>query len=124
MKTAQPETTPVDAPARTRPAAFAGVLGGLVAATCCVGPALGVATGAGAGSFLLAMGGYRLQAFLVGGAIALALGGWLLLGRRRACPTEGAFRSMRSRWIDVGLVAFAVTYALGRFVLPRIIERI
>jgi hypothetical protein len=31
---------------------------------------------------------------------------------------------MRSRWIDVGLVAFAVTYALGRFVLPRIIERI
>jgi hypothetical protein len=121
VKTTRSETTP-DAPSvAPRPAALAGVLGD-VAATCCVGPALGVATGAGAGSFLLAMGGYRFQAFLVGGAIALATGGWLLLRRRRACPTGQAYRSLRSRWLDVGLVAFALTYGLGRFVLPRIIE--
>jgi hypothetical protein len=41
---------------RSRPAVLAGVGGGLVGATCCIGPAVGIASGAGAGSFLLAMG--------------------------------------------------------------------
>ncbi len=40
----------------SRPAALAGLTGGLVGATCCIGSAVGVATGAGAGSTLTAMG--------------------------------------------------------------------
>jgi hypothetical protein len=107
---------------RDRPAALAGLAGGLIGATCCVAPAIGVATGAGAGSFLLALGGYRVQSFLVGALAAIGIGAWLLRRRRRACPTEGSYRLLRARWIDVGILAFAVTYALGRFLLPRVIE--
>lgn len=44
---------------RSRPTVFAGVGGGFAATTCCVGPAIGIASGAGAASFLLAMGRYR-----------------------------------------------------------------
>jgi hypothetical protein len=110
------------APGQSRPAALAGLLGGLIGATCCVGPALGVATGAGAGSFLLALGGYRVQAFVAGALAAVGAGAWLLRRRRRACPTEGSYRALRSRWLDVGIPVFALTYALGRFVLPRLIE--
>ncbi|HET7235680.1 MAG TPA: hypothetical protein VFK59_04525 [Actinomycetota bacterium] len=109
---------------RGRPAALAGIVGGLIGATCCVGPAIGVATGAGAGSFLLALGGYRVQAFAVGALAALGIGAWLLGRRRRACPTEASYRTLRSRWIDVGVLVFALTYALGRFLIPRLIERL
>ena len=125
MKSEPATTAPDDPSAATgasRPAALAGLLGGLIGATCCVGPALGVATGAGAGSFLLALGGYRVQAFVVGALAAVAAGAWLLRRRRRACPTEGSYRALRSRWLDVGILVFALTYALGRFLLPRLIE--
>ena len=104
-----------------RLAASAGVLGGLIGATCCVGPAVGVAIGAGGGSFLLAMGDYRPHVFALGAAVALAAGAILFARRRRACPTDAERRALRSRWIDAGIVAFAVTYALGRFLLPRAI---
>lgn len=113
-----------DGPSGSRPAALAGVLGGLIGATCCIGPAVGVAIGAGSGSFLLAMGGYRVQVFAVGGLVAFAVAGWLLARRRRSCPTEAAYRSVRARWVDAGIVVFAVTYPVGRFVVPNLIERL
>lgn len=109
---------------RSRPAALAGMAGGLIGATCCIGPAVGVAIGAGSGSFLLAMAGYRLHAFAVGAVAAFAVAAWLLARRRRACPTDAAYRSLRSRWLDAGIIAFAVTYAVGRFVVSNLIERL
>jgi cytochrome c biogenesis protein CcdA len=106
----------------TRWAASAGMLGGLIGATCCVGPAVGVALGAGSGSFLLAMGSYRPHVFALGAAVAFAAAAIVFARRRRACPTEAERRALRSRWIDAGIVAFAVTYAVGRFFVPRVIE--
>ncbi len=41
---------------------------------------------------------------------------------RRACPTEPERRALRSRWVDVAILTFAVTYVLGRVVVPRLIE--
>lgn len=122
MMTARTEPD-VDAPSvSSRPAVWAGVGGALIGATCCIGPAVGVAVGASAGSFLLALNDYRFLAFGVGAAIA-AIGIWLALRRRRAaCPTDASFRALRSRWIDVALIAFGLTYALGRFVVPRLIQ--
>lgn len=111
-------------PPRSRPAALAGVLGGSIAATCCIGPAVGVALGAGSGSFLLAMTAYRFQAFAVGAVVALAVVGWLLVRRRRSCPTDAEYRRLRSRWLDAGIIAFAVTYAVGRVVVSNLIERL
>jgi hypothetical protein len=69
------------------------------------------------------MGGYRVQAFLLGGLVALGAGAWLVKRRRAVCETEGGYHALRSRWLDLGLLAFALTYALGRFLLPRLIER-
>lgn len=109
---------------RSRPATLAGVVGGLIGATCCIVPAVGVAIGAGSGSFLLAMADHRLEAFVVGAAAAFAVAALLLARRRRACPTDAAYRSLRSRWLDAGIIAFAVTYAVGRFVLSNLIERL
>lgn len=111
-----------DAPRGARPAALAGVLGGLIGATCCVGPAVGVALGAGTGSFLLAMSDYRFQVFALGGLVAFGVAAVLFVRRRRACPTEPERRALRSRWVDVAILAFAVTYVLGRVVVPRLIE--
>jgi multisubunit Na+/H+ antiporter MnhE subunit len=59
----------------------------VIGAVCCIGPAVGVAMGAGAGSFLLAMGSYRFVTFILG-----------------------------------ALFAFVLTYAIGRFAVPRAIE--
>lgn len=109
---------------RSRPAALAGVLGGLIGATCCIGPAVGVALGVGSGSFLLAMADYRPHVFVAGAVIALGIGAWLLARRRRTCPTEAEYRSLRSRWLDAGLIAFAVTYGVGRFVVSALIGRL
>ncbi len=105
-----------------RPAALAGVLGGLIGATCCVGPALGVAIGAGSGSFLLALSDYRLQAFAIGGFVAFAVAAVIFVRRRRACPTDAERRALRSRWLDAAILAFGLTYVLGRFLVPRIID--
>lgn len=106
----------------THPAIWAGICGGVIGAVCCIGPAVGVAMGASAGSFLLAMGSYRFVTFLLGAVFALAAI-WLGLHRRRgACPTERDFKVLRSRWLDVALIAFALTYALGRFAVPPAIE--
>jgi hypothetical protein len=111
-----------EAPQRSRPAVLAGVLGGLVGATCCIGPAVGVAIGAGSGSLLLAMRDYRPLVFAVGAAVAFGLGAVLFARRRRSCPTPAEARALRSRWLDLGVIAFAVTYAVGRFVVPRLID--
>ncbi len=114
------ERTGTEGPAR--PAALAGVVGGLIGATCCVGPAVGVAVGAGGGSFLLAMADYRPHVFVLGAVVAFVVAAFLFARRRRSCPTDAERRTLRSRWIDAGILAFAVTYALGRFIVPRLIE--
>jgi cytochrome c biogenesis protein CcdA len=106
----------------TRPAALLGVVGGLIGATCCIGPAVGVAVGAGSGSFLVAMGGYRPHVFVLGAMVAFVAAAISFASRRRACPTEAERRSLRARWLDAGILAFAITYALGRFLVPRAIE--
>lgn len=106
----------------TRPAAIAGVLGGLIGATCCIGPAVGVALGAGSGSFLLAMTDYRFQAFALGAAVAFGVAAVVFARRRRACPTDVERRSLRSRWLDAAILAFGLTYVLGRFLVPRVID--
>lgn len=41
---------------------------------------------------------------------------------RRACPTEPERRALRSRWIDAAILAFGLTYLLGRVVVPRLID--
>lgn len=104
------------------PAALAGVLGGLIGATCCIGPAVGVALGAGSGSFLLAIGDYRFPVFALGALVAFGAAAVLFVRRRRACPTEPERRALRSRWIDAAILAFGLTYLLGRVLLPRVID--
>jgi len=106
----------------TRPAALAGVLGGLIGATCCIGPAVGVAVGAGSGSFLLAMADYRPHVFALGAVVAFAIGAVVFVRRRRACPTDAERRALRSRWVDAAILAFGLTYVLGRFLVPRLID--
>jgi len=106
----------------TRSAALAGVLGGLIGATCCIGPAVGVALGVGSGSFLLAMGDYRPHVFVLGAVVAFAAAAALFVRRRRSCRTDGERRALRSRWLDAGILAFGVTYVLGRFLVPRLID--
>ena len=108
--------------AAARPAALAGVLGGLIGATCCIGPAVGVAVGAGSGSVLLAMSDYRFHVFALGAVVAFAVAAVLFARRRRTCPTEPERRMLRSRWTDAAIIAFGLTYALGRFLVPRVID--
>ncbi len=107
-----------------RPAIATGLMGGLIAATCCVGPALGVALGLSAGSFLATMGRYRPIAFVIGAAGAAVVLAALLRSRRAACSSRASFVALRSRWIDAAMLTFAVTYAVGRFALPPLIERL
>lgn len=98
------------------------MLGGLIGATCCIGPAVGVALGAGSGSLLLAMGDYRFHVFALGGLVAFGVAAVLFVRRRRACPTEPDRRALRSRWVDAAILAFGLTYVLGRVVVPRLID--
>jgi hypothetical protein len=107
-----------------RPPVFAGLLGGAIGAVCCVGPAVGVAVGASSGSFLIGLSRYRPVTFALG--VLFAAGAvWLQLRKReRSCATPGSFRALRGRWIDMALVVFVITYALGRFVVPPLIERL
>ena len=98
------------------------MLGGLIGATCCIGPAVGVAIGAGSGSFLLAMTDYRFQAFALGAAVAFGVAAVVFARRRRACPTDAERRALRSRWLDASILAFGLTYVLGRFLVPRLID--
>ena len=107
-----------------RPPVLAGLFGGAIGAVCCVGPAVGVAVGASSGSFLIGLSRYRPVTFAVGALFAVAAV-WLQLRRReRSCPTPTSFRALKSRWIDIALAVFVVTYAVGRFVVPRLIERL
>ncbi|MGH2685771.1 MAG: hypothetical protein ACRDJP_09940 [Actinomycetota bacterium] len=109
---------------RSRPAVVAGVGGGLVGATCCIGPAVGIASGAGAGSFLLAMGRYRPLLFVIGGLVSLAIAAVLVHRRRATCATGLEYRRLRGNWLTTALVAFALTYGLGRLVVAPLIERL
>jgi hypothetical protein len=122
METGRSTEPIADGDPQARPAMWAGISGGVIGAVCCIGPAVGVAMGASAGSFLLGMGNYRFVTFFLGAVFAFA-GIWLALRRRRdACPTERDFKALRSRWLDVALIAFGLTYAIGRVVVPRVIE--
>ncbi|MEX0833506.1 MAG: hypothetical protein WD276_06500 [Actinomycetota bacterium] len=112
---------PISASSPT-PARASALLGGLLAATCCIGPAIGFATGASAGSFLLAMGGYRPLLFAVGGFAAAAAVLAQVRKRRASCESRAAYRSLRSAWLTAAIVSFALTYAGGRFVLAPLIE--
>jgi len=109
---------------RSRPAVLAGVGGGLFGATCCIGPAVGIASGAGAGSFLIAVERYRPVLFVIGGIISLAIAAALARRRRASCATSHEYRRLRGDWITGALVAFALTYGLGRFVVAPLVERI
>ena len=60
---------------------------------------MGVAIGAGSGSFLLAVADHRFHVFALGTVVAL-----------------------RARWLDVTVLAFGLTYVLGRVVVPRLID--
>jgi hypothetical protein len=84
---------------------------------------VGVALGTSAGSFLLGLSRYRTVTFALGALLAAGALLVQLRHRRAACPTDREFSLLRSRWVDVAVVAFALTYAVGRFVVPRIIER-
>lgn len=124
MSERSPAAAPPEARAPSaRPAALAGIAGGVVGATCCVGPAVGIATGAGAGSFLLAMSAFRPLLFGVGAVVAFAVAAFAFRRTRRSCeiPVTGV-RAVRSRWIDATLLAFVATYGVGRLVLTPVIE--
>lgn len=103
---------------------LAGIVGGLIGATCCIGPAVGVAIGAGAGSFLLGMGRYRPILFLIGALVAFAIAAALLRRRRGTCPTEAAWRDLRSIWVSAAMIAFSLTYGIGRMVVARLIAHL
>lgn len=122
METGRSPLPSTDVHAPARPAIWAGISGGVVGAVCCIGPAVGVAMGAGAGSFLVGMGRYRFVTFFLGALFAFAAIWFALRRRRDDCPTEWDFKALRSRWLDVALIAFGLTYAIGRFVVPRAIE--
>lgn len=70
------------------------------------------------------MGRYRPIAFVIGAAAAAVVLAALLRSRRAACPSRASFVALRSRWIDAAVLTSGVTYALGRFALPPLIERL
>jgi hypothetical protein len=107
----------------SRTAVLTGVAGGLLAASASIGPAIGAAVGAGPGSSLIALARFRPLFFAIGAGGALAIMA-LLLARRRSQGSDQEYRALRTAWITGTLAAFAVTYALGRFVIPRLIERL
>lgn len=72
---------------------------------------------------LLAMSGYRPLLFLIGAGLALVMGSVLLRKRRGACSAEG-LRSLGSAWLNAGILAFAIIYGVGRFVVAGVIERL
>jgi hypothetical protein len=107
-----------------RPAVLAGVAGGLIGASSSIAPAVAAAFGAGAGTFLIAWGRLRPLLFVVGAGVALTVTGLVLGRRRQSCRSPREFRDLRADWITGALAAFAVTYALGWLVIPRLIERL
>jgi hypothetical protein len=107
----------------TRPAVVSGIAGALIGATCCIGPAVGVALGASAGSFLLALTDYRFVVFGIGTAVTAFSIWWHLRRRRATYSSDAAFQALRSRWVDAAMIAFGLTYVLGRFLVSRVIER-
>jgi hypothetical protein len=101
---------------------LAGALGGAIGALCCAGPAIGVALGAGAGSFLAGLADRRFLLFGIGAVVASSVVSLLYRRQRRSCPTPAAARALRSRFVDAALLAFGVTYLLGRVVVPRVLD--
>lgn len=101
---------------------LAGALGGAIGALCCAGPAIGVALGLGAGSFLVGLADQRFLLFGIGAAIASVIVALLYRRQRRSCPTPDAAKALRGRFLDAAILAFGVTYLLGRVVVPRVID--
>jgi hypothetical protein len=97
------------------------MFGGLLAAMCCIGPAVGAAAGVGAGSLLLAAGDARFLLFGIGALLAFGAAAVFYAGRRRTCESRAAARALRARLLDATLLAFGLTYLVGRIVIPRLI---
>jgi len=101
---------------------LAGALGGAIGALCCAGPAIGVALGLGAGSFMVGLADQRFLLFGIGVAIAAMIVALLYRRQRRSCPSSDAAKALRGRFLDAAILAFGVTYLLGRVVVPRVID--
>ena len=101
---------------------LAGALGGAIGALCCAGPAIGIALGLGTGSFLVGLTDRRFLLFGIGALVAAVIVAAIYRRRRRSCPTPEAARSLRGRFLDAALLAFGLTYLLGRVLVPRAID--
>jgi hypothetical protein len=101
---------------------LAGALGGAIGALCCAGPAVGIALGLGAGSFLAGLADQRFLLFGIGALVASVVVALLYRRRRAACPTSEVAKSLRGRYLDAAVLAFGLTYLLGRVVVPRVID--
>ena len=101
---------------------LAGTLGGAIGALCCAGPAIGVALGLGAGSFLVGLSDQRFLLFGIGALAAAVIVATVYRRQRRSCPTPEAAKELRSRFLDATILAFGLTYLLGRIVVPRVID--
>jgi Na+/phosphate symporter len=69
-------------------------------------------------------GRYRPLLFVIGWLISLAIAAALVRRRRASCATSRVYRRLRGDWITGALVAFALTYGLGRFVVAPLFERL
>lgn len=100
------------------PAVRIGILGGLTALSCCVGPTVLALIGAVSGATALAWadGLYNGYAwfFRLGGLVVLGLLVWWALERRNACSLPGARRHWRriALALAVAVATYGVLYAL------------
>lgn len=101
---------------------LAGALGGAIGALCCAGPAIGVALGLGAGSFLVGLADQRFLLFGIGALVAAVVVAAIYRRQRRSCPTPEAAKALRGRFLDAVILAFGLTYLVGRVVVPRLID--
>jgi hypothetical protein len=101
---------------------LAGALGGAIGALCCAGPAIGIALGLGTGSFLVGLADQRFLLFGIGALVASAIVALVYRQRRRTCPTPEAAKMLRGHVVDAAILAFGVTYLVGRIVVPRLID--
>jgi chromate transport protein ChrA len=101
---------------------LAGALGGAIGALCCAGPAIGIALGLGAGSFLVGLADRRFLLFGIGALVAAVIVAMTYRRQRRSCPTPEAAKALRGRFLDAAILAFGITYLVGRVVVPRLID--
>lgn len=101
---------------------LAGIVGGAIGALCCAGPAIGVALGLGAGSFLVGLSDQRFLLFGIGALVAAVIVAAVYRRQRRSCPTPEAAKHLRSRFLDAAILAFGLTYLVGRIAVPRVID--